>query len=223
MAHGDDDGCILPPRISPSQIVILPVTPKPDTRTAVLEACEKLAVQLREQRLAGDPLRVEIDTRDVAGGTKNWDWIKRGAPLRVEIGPRDLDKGTVAVARRDRSPKDKAFPTVLEFVSSAVATLQEIQDGLFARATELRDANMVKIDTWEEFQAFFTPKNADKPEIHGGFALAHWDGSREVEDQIKSELKVTVRCIPSDALEEEGKCVFSGRPSKRRVVFAKSY
>jgi hypothetical protein len=107
------------------------------------------------------------------------------------------------VARRDRSPKDKAFPTVLEFVSSAAATLQEIQDGLLARATELRDANTVKIDTWEEFQAFFTPSNADKPEIHGGFALAHWDGSREVEDQIKSELKVTVRCIPFDARKKK--------------------
>jgi prolyl-tRNA synthetase len=223
MAHGDDDGCILPPRIAPSQIVILPVTPKPDTRAAVLEACEKLAAQLREQRLAGEPLRVEIDIRDVAGGTKNWDWIKRGAPLRVEIGPRDIEKGTVAVARRDRTPKDKAFPTVLEFVSSAVATLQEIQDGLLARATALREANTVKIDTWEEFQAFFTPTNSDKPEIHGGFVLAHWDGSREVEDKIKSELKVTIRCIPFDAPEEDGKCVFSGRPSKRRVVFARSY
>jgi prolyl-tRNA synthetase len=81
----------------------------------------------------------------------------------------------------------------------------------------------VKIDTWEEFKAFFTPKSADKPEIHGGFALAHWDGSREVEDKIKDELKVTIRCIPFDAPEEDGKCVFSGRPSKRRVVFAKSY
>jgi prolyl-tRNA synthetase len=101
--------------------------------------------------------------------------------------------------------------------------LQEIQDGLLARATKLRDANTVSIDTWEEFCAFFTPRNAEKPELHGGFALAHWDGSREVEDKIKSELKVTIRCIPFDAAEEDGKCVFSGRPSRRRVVFAKAY
>src|SRR5688572_24156409 len=223
MAHGDDDGCILPPRIAPSQIVILPVTPKPDTRAAVLDACEKLAAQLREQRLAGEPLRVEIDTRDVAGGTKNWDWIKRGAPLRVEIGPRDLEKGTVAVARRDRAPKEKAFPSAAEFVSSVASTLQEIQDELLARATELRDSNTVRIETWEDFCVFFTPTSKDKPEIHGGFALAHWDGSREVEEKIKDELKVTIRCIPFEGTEEEGKCVFSGRPSKRRVVFAKSY
>lgn len=223
MAHGDDDGVVLPPRIAPAHIVILPVTPKPDTRPAVLEACQKLAAELRAQTFAGEPIRVEVDSRDIAGGTKSWEWIKKGAPIRVEIGPRDLEKGGCAVARRDRTPKDKTFPTLQEFVASAPATLQEIQDGLLARATELRDSNMVKIDSWEEFRAFFTAKNSDKPEIHGGFALAHWDGSREVEDQIKEELKVTIRCIPTDAPAEEGKCIRSGRPSSRRVVFAKSY
>jgi prolyl-tRNA synthetase len=223
MAHADDDGVILPPRIAPAHIVILPVAPKPDTRAVVLAACEKLAAQLREQRFAGESIRVEIDARDIGGGTKNWEWIKKGVPLRVEVGPRDLEKNACAVARRDRTPKEKTFPTTAEFIASAAATLQEIQDGLLARATQLRDANTVKIDTWEEFRGFFTAKNPEKPEIHGGFALAHWDGSREVEDQIKDELKVTIRCIPFNAPEEDGKCIRSGRPSKRRVVFAKAY
>ncbi|MEO8352777.1 MAG: proline--tRNA ligase [Chthoniobacteraceae bacterium] len=223
MAHADDDGCILPPRIAPAQVVILPVTPKPDSRAPVLEACEKLAAELRAQYFRGEPIRVEIDARDIPGGTKNWEWIKKGVPLRVEIGPRDLEKGGCAVVRRDRTPKDKQFPSVAEFASRAAAILEEIQDALLSRATALRDANTVAIDQWEDFVAFFTPKNPDKPEIHGGFALAHWDGTRETEDRIKAELKVTIRCIPENAPREEGKCVLTGAPSSRRVVFAKSY
>src|SRR6187549_1110281 len=133
MMHGDDDGLIVPPRIAPAHVVILPVTPKPDTRAAVLEACDRLASELRAQSYAGAPIRVDVDKRDVAGGTKNWEWIKKGAPLRVEIGPRDLEKGGCAVVRRDRTPKEKTFPTTQEFVSSAATVLQEIQDGLLAR------------------------------------------------------------------------------------------
>jgi prolyl-tRNA synthetase len=144
-------------------------------------------------------------------------------PARVEIGPRDLEKGTVAVARRDRAHKEKAFPTAEELVANIGGTLQEIHDALYARAQALRDEHTVKIETKEEFVRFFTAQRKDKPEIHGGFASAHWDGSAEVETEIKDALKVTIRCIPSDAPAEEGKCVWSGRPSTRRVLFAKSY
>jgi prolyl-tRNA synthetase len=143
--------------------------------------------------------------------------------VRVEIGPRDLEKGTVAVARRDRAHKEKTFPTADELVAGIENTLQEIHEALLARATVLRDQNTVKIDSKEEFVRFFTAQKKDKPEIHGGFASAHWDGSAEVEAEIKDELKVTIRCIPFDAPEEDGVCVWSGRPSKRRVLFAKSY
>jgi prolyl-tRNA synthetase len=223
MAHGDDDGVVLPPRVAPAHVVILPVTPKPETRGAVLEACQRLAGALRAERYAGEPIRVEIDPRDLPGGNKNWEWIKKGVPLRVEIGPRDIEKGACAVARRDRPHKEKQFPSVADFVSSAAATLEEIQAGLLARATALRDTHTARIDRWEDFREFFTAKNPGKPEIHGGFALAHWDGSREVEDKIKEELKVTIRCIPGDTSAEPGQCILSGRPSRSRVVFAKSY
>jgi prolyl-tRNA synthetase len=223
MAHGDDDGLVLPPRIAPAHVVILPVAPKPETRQAVLDAVNALAAQLRAQTFAGEPIRVEIDGRDLQGGQKNWEWIKKGVPLRVEIGPRDLEKGSVAVARRDRGPKEKEFIPTNDFVGKVPATLQEMQDGLLARATVLRDAHTVKIDTKEEFYAFFTAKNPQKPELHAGFALAHWDGSSEVEDKIKEDLKVTIRCIPSGESDGPGTCIISGRPSPRRVVFAKSY
>ena len=145
-------------------------------------------------------------------------------PIRIELGPRDLEKGTIAVARRDRGPKEKEFPTMGDFVAQAAAILQSIQDSALARATQLRDAHTVKIDTKDEFYAFFTPKNAAKPELHGGFALSHWCGSPECETKIKEDLKVTIRCIPFDAEQENGACICGcGRPSGRRVIFAKSY
>ena len=110
-----------------------------------------------------------------------------------------------------------------EFVARAATTLGEIQRALLDRATAHRDANTVRIDTKDDFYAFFTARNSDKPEIHGGFALAHWNGSREVEERIKEDLKVTIRCIPFNAPEEDGKCILSGEPSRRRVVWGKSY
>ena len=223
MAHGDDDGIQLPPRIAPAQVVLLPVTPKPETRAAVLEAVEKLAAALRAQSYAGEPVRVEVDRRDIGGGTKNWEWIKKGVPLRVEIGPRDLEKGSVAVARRDRGVKEKEFLPTEAFVAGVAGMLESIQTGLLDRATALRNAHTVVLDSKEEFYAFFSPKNADRPEIHGGFALAHWNGSREVEEQIKNDLKVTIRCIPMEGESESGRCIFTGGPSARRVIFAKSY
>jgi prolyl-tRNA synthetase len=168
-------------------------------------------------------VRVEIDARDLGGGQKAWEWIKRGVPVRVEIGPRDLEKGTLAVARRDRGHKEKTFPTAEEFVANIATTLQEIHDTLMTRATALRDANTVKIDTKDEFVAFFTAKNKEKPEIHGGFASAHWDGTPETEAEIKEQLKVTIRCIPFESSDEAGACVWSGKPSSKRVLFAKSY
>ncbi len=223
MAHADDDGMILPPRVAPTQVVILPVTPKPDTREAVLEAAHKLAAEIRAQAFHGAPITVEVDTRDLGGGVKSWEWIKKGAPVRIEIGPRDLAQGTVALTRRDKGPKEKAFVPAAGVAEQIPQTLQEIQDALYARALAYRDENTKPIDTREDFYAFFTPKNAEKPEIHGGFANSHWCGNPKCEETIKTDLRVTIRCIPFDAKEEEGKCVVCGAPSAKRVLWAKSY
>jgi prolyl-tRNA synthetase len=223
MMHGDDDGIILPPRIAPTQIVILPVAPKEETRAKVIEACDNLAARLRDICYADVPIEVTVDRRDLGGGVKNWEWIKKGVPLRVEIGPRDLEKNAVEVSRRDRAVKAKESMHVEEFVARAPEILGSIQDSLYARAKEFRDANTRVIESKKDFYDFFTPKNPAKPEIHGGFALAHWNGSREVEEQIKNDLKVTIRVVPLDDSSEPGKCIFTGEPSARRVVWAKSY
>ncbi|MGZ5504727.1 MAG: His/Gly/Thr/Pro-type tRNA ligase C-terminal domain-containing protein, partial [Chthoniobacterales bacterium] len=226
MAHADDDGLVLPPRIAPTHVVIIPITPKEETRVAVLAAADKLATQLRALSYHGAPLEVEVDRRDLGGGVKSWEWIKKGVPLRVDLGPRDLESGNVAVSRRDQEVKAKEFLKNEELVRRANELLDSIQQNLLERATKFRDENTREINSKEEFYDFFTPKNANKPEIHGGFALAHWNGSREVEEQVKSDLKVTIRCIPFDDPAnppQSGKCIFTGEPSARRVIWAKSY
>lgn len=223
MAHADDDGMIIPPRVAPTHVVILPVTPKPDTRDAVLAAAEKLAAELRTQRFHGDPVVVEIDKRDLGGGVKNWEWVKKGVPVRIELGPRDIEQGSVAMTRRDRGVKEKAFLPSAEAVAGIAETLQSIQDTLYARALAYRDTFTLPIDQREEFYAYFTAKNPNKPEIHGGFARSHWCGSAKCEETIKADLKVTIRCIPFDAVEEDGQCVVCGEASRKRVIWAKSY
>ena len=142
-------------------------------------------------------------------------------PIRVEIGPRDLEAGTVFVGRRDKGPKEKQSYPKDAFAAQVPALLQSIQDGIYERALAFRNANTKVIESKEEFYAFFTPKNDEKPEIHGGFALAHWNGSPEIEAKIKEDLKVTIRCIPFEE-PQPGTCIFTGEPSEQRVVFAKS-
>jgi prolyl-tRNA synthetase len=222
MMHADDDGLVLPPRIAPTQIVVLPISPKEEMRAKVLEACDKLAAQLRANKYVDLALEVEIDRRDLGGGAKNWEWIKKGVPIRVEIGPRDLEKNSVEVSRRDQPVKSKESMSMEEFVKRAPEILGSVQKNLYERAKKFRDDNTRAIDSKKDFYDFFTPKNSAKPEIHGGFALAHWNGSREVEDEIKNDLKVTIRCIPlGDG--EAGRCIFTGEPSARRVIWAKAY
>ena len=225
MAHSDDDGLIVPPRVAPTHVVILPVTPKPEHEEPIHAACEELAADLRAQSFHGQNLVVEIDKRDLGGGVKNWEWIKKGAPVRIEIGPRDLEKGSVALARRDKAPKDKQFLPTAEVVSGIVETLQSIQDSLLKRARDFRNENTVEIDSMDEFKSYFTPENKNEPEIHGGFALVHWAGGVEDEEALQQELKVTVRCIPKDKKLRggPGTCIYTGQPAEGRVIFAKSY
>lgn len=225
MAHGDDDGVIMPPRVAPTQVVIVPITPKEEVRDEVLAACRKLAGELGAQRAWDAPIRVEVDERDLGGGVKNWEWIKKGVPVRIEIGPRDLEKGSVAMTRRDGGHRDKAFIANDEAVAAMPATLQSIQDALLERARVFREEHTKEIVSADEFQAFFTPKNGEQPEIHGGFALGHWGGSVEDEEVLQQESKVTIRCIPSDPdlRGESGTCVITGKPAEGRVIFAKAY
>ncbi len=223
MTHGDDDGLVLPPRVAPAHVAILPVIHKEETRAEVMDYCEKLAVQLRGLTYHGEPVRVELDARDLRGGEKVWSWIKKGVPIRLELGPRDVAKDAVFAGRRDRPHKQRESIPRDRFVATLSELLDDIQNTLLERARTFRREQTVEIDTKDAFYDYFTPADRDKPEIHGGFALCHWNGDAEVEEQVKRDLQVTIRCIPLDAAEEPGTCPFSGRPSPRRVVFAKGY
>ncbi len=223
MTHADDDGLIAPPRIAPLQIVIVPVTPKEETKEDILQFCRDIEASLKATFYHGQALRVEVDQRDIRGGPKTWEWVKKGVPLRIEVGPREFEEGKVFIGRRDRESKDRYGESKEDFLNNVTSTLDDIQKNLFERACQFQKENTKKIDSKEEFYEFFTPKNQKKPEVHGGFALCHWSGESEVEEQVKKDLNVTIRCIPLDKTEEEGKCVISGKPSRQRVVFAKSY
>jgi len=220
MTHSDDDGLVLPPKLAPAHVVILPIYKTPEERAKVVPFCEGLKKDLAAQQYAGEAVRVRIDDRDIRGGDKKWQWVKRGVPIRLEIGLRDIDNGTLFPARRDGVKSEKVAPA--EFVANVAATLAEMQQGLFDRAAKLRDEATVRIDSLAEFEKFFTPKNADNPEIHGGLAYCHFVDSPEIEEKLK-ELKVTVRCVPLDGEAEPGTCIFTGKPSAKRGVFAKSY
>ena len=222
MTHSDDDGLVLPPRIAPSHVVIIPVTPKEETRPQVIDYCLELKQQLQDQNYMDGRVRVEYDDRDIRGGEKAWGWIKKGIPLRVEVGPRDMEAGTVFVGRRDRGPKEKESMPVEQFVSGIANLLDEMQAGLLAKAKAFQKEHTREITTEADFVEFFTPKNVDAPEIHGGFASMGFCCDSELEDKIAKEYKVTVRCIPNATADEVVPCVFTGQTGKR-VIFAKSY
>jgi len=222
MAHGDDDGIILPPRVASSHVVLMPIIRKPDDRGRVMEFTESLARELKAQTYHGSGVRVEIDDRDIGGG-KGWEWIKKGIPVRVEIGPRDIEEGSVFVGRRDRDHKKRESIPRKRFVEDLPDILDEIQQTLYDRALAFMEENKKVISGKKEFYDFFTPKNADKPEIHGGFAVSDWCGSDDCESTIKSDLGVTIRCIPFDSEPTGGGCVCCGKEGRHQAVFAKSY
>ena len=223
MAHSDDDGLVLPPKLAPVHVVILPVIHKDEVRGQVMGYCEKLAAELRAVPYHNGHIAVELDTREGRGGEKVWYWIKKGVPLRLEIGPRDIASDSVFLGRRDRSPKDRQSMPRAELLANVGAILDEIQLGLVERARTLRAEHTRRIDSKDELYDCFTPKNREKPEIHGGFAECHFSADPAVEDQVNKDLGVTVRGIPLDPEPEDGRCIISGKPSKQRVVFAKAY
>lgn len=221
MTHSDDDGLILPPKIASSHVVLMPIIKKDTDRGSVMDFTHALAGALRAQLYLGRKIDVEIDDSD--GGGRAWNWIKKGIPIRVEIGPRDIENNAVFVGRRDKGVREKESIPRDQFVNTVVEVLDQIQDNLFDRALRFREENTVTIDTSDDFNAYFTPKSTKKPEIHGGFAFSHWCGAQACEEEMKSNLSVTIRCIPLDGEQEDGRCVVCGKESKRRVVFAKAY
>ena len=220
MSHSDDDGLVLPPKLAPKQIVILPIYKNDEERTKVLEYCNRLFDELKAIPYNDTKLQVAMDDRDIAGGQKKWQHIKRGVPIRLEIGPRDIDKNFVFVGRRDQ-PKSSGMDRG-QLAAGVIGILDEIQQGLYDRALKLRQENTRDIDSLDEFKAYFTPKNANKPEIHGGFAVCHFVDEPEI-DSILKPLKVTPRCIPLEQEEEQGTCIFTGKPTNRKAIFGKSY
>lgn len=222
MTHSDDNGIILPPRIASAHIVLLPIIKKESDSETVVAYTRELAEKLQQRIYHGSPLRVEIDDRNI-GGARNWEWIKKGIPLRVEIGPKDIASDSVYVGRRDKDRKESASMPRDRFLDDVINILEDIQKNLFDKALAFREANTRKIDDKADFNRYFTPQNQERPEIHGGFAMAHWCGNAACEAAIKERLNVTIRCIPFDAEKEDGRCIECGGRSEKRVVFAKAY
>ena len=216
MTHADDDGMVVPPRLAPAHIVIIPITFKADDPEAVLNYCHKLADDLGVISYHGRSVTVEIDNRDLRGGEKTWGWIKKGIPIRLEIGPRDIESDSVFMARRDQEPKEKNGVPRSEFIETVTTILDDIQQGLFDRALERRENASTTIDDKDAFYAHFEGDGV-------GFVYSHFCGDSEVETQVKADLKVTLCNIPLEGHDEEGECIFTGKPSKQRVLWAKTY
>src|SRR5262249_41627792 len=215
MTHSDDDGLVLPPKLAPAHVVIMPIFRSDDEKSEVMQYCATLERELTAQMFAGESIRVRIDNRDIRGGDKKWQWVKRGVPIRIEIGPRDVAGGKISFGRRDVAGKLESARA--EFVALVPKMLDEIQHGLLQRAMKLREEATVRIDSLKEFEEYFTPKNEERPEIHGGLAYCHFAESPEMEATLKA-LKVTVRCVPLTGEKEPGKCIFTGQASERRGV-----
>jgi prolyl-tRNA synthetase len=224
MTHADDDGMVMPPRLAPSHVAILPIIRNPEDETLVLDYCQKTAEALRQHVYHGRPVEVVVDKRDVNAGEKSWGWIKKGIPIILEIGPRDISKESVFVYRRDKTRKDRYGMPVEEFIAGISDLLEDIQSCMLAKAKALRDENTREIDDMDEFYAFFTPQDSERPGTHGGFAMSHWCDGADCEKEINDELSVTIRCVPFDREDGgSGACIVCGKPSPGRVVFAKSY
>jgi prolyl-tRNA synthetase len=209
MAHSDDNGLILPPKLAPFQVVIVPIYKKTEQLRSISEKVTSIVKELKDKGIS-----VKYDDNDnKKPGWKFAEYELKGVPVRLAIGPRDLENGTVEVARRDTLQKE-VVP--VEGISERIEKLlNDIQIGIYKKALLFREENTRKVDTWEEFKKVLNTK--------GGFILAHWDGTTETENKIKEETKATIRCIPIDNEQEPGKCIYSGKQSKQRVIFGIAY
>jgi len=216
MTHSDDDGLILPPKIAPLHIAILPMIHKEEQRAAIYEYCDALKAALQKISYHDKNIQVEIDRRELTGGEKSWSWVKKGVPIRIEIGGKELEKNTVFVGRRDHAYKERNAQNRDEFLATLTLQLDDIQKNLLQRATAFQQENTFKLDAHADFYNLFN-------ETSGGFVLAHWNGDPTIENKIKEELNVTIRCIPMTKDPEPGQCIFTGEKSVQRVIFARAY
>ncbi|MGO2102680.1 MAG: proline--tRNA ligase [Psychroflexus halocasei] len=209
MTHSDDNGLVLPPNLAPYQVVIVPIFKNEDQFAQISEVAQQIKADLQEKNIS-----VKFDDRDThKPGWKFAQHEMQGVPLRIAIGPKDLEKGTVELARRDTL--EKSFVEQENLVNTIQSKLEEIQNSLFDKALKYKDSHITEVDTYEDFK-----KTLDKK---GGFISAHWDGTAETEEKIKNETKATIRCIPENTDNEEGKCIVTGKASNKRVLFAKAY
>jgi len=209
MAHSDDNGLVLPPNLAPIQVVIVPIYKGNSELNKISNTAEKIKETLTKKGIS-----VKYDDRDTQKpGWKFAEYELKGVPVRIAIGPRDIANGTVEIARRDTLTK--AVIKQENITRHIADLLVDIQTSIFNKARRFRDENTCKVDTYEDFKKILNEK--------GGFLLAHWDGTSETEQKISKETKATIRCIPLDGKNEKGKCIYSGKPSNRRVVFAKAY
>ncbi|QLC67905.1 proline--tRNA ligase [Flavobacterium sp. LPB0248] len=209
MTHSDDQGLVLPPNLAPIQVVIVPIYKTDEQLAQITEAVKDLTAKLRKLKIT-----VKFDDRTTQKpGFKFAEWELKGVPVRIAVGPKDLENGTFEVARRDNLTKEVvSSEKIVEHVNDL---LEQIQTDLFARALDYRNTHITEVNNFEEFKEVLEGK--------GGFLSAHWDGTAETEEKIKELTKATIRCIPLDAIEEAGTCVFTGKPSSKRVLFAKAY
>lgn len=222
MAHSDDDGLVLPPRIAPEQIVLIPIVMNEDERDSIVRYCDQLAQDLRKLQYFDEPVRVTIDKTKRRGGEKFWGAVKKGFPIRIEIGKRELEADMLSVSRRDRPAKEKTAIKRDALLASVCTLLDEIQQQLFERALKFQQANIRPIKTVSELEAMFS----DTEENRNSFALAYVDPLAESDpliDQKLKKLKLTIRCIPFDGQNDEGICLFSGKKTGKKVILARAY
>ncbi len=209
MTHSDDNGLVLPPNLAPLQVVLIPIYKGAEQQQQIAKLAENLKAQLEEKGV-----RVKFDNRDkFKPGYKFNEYELKGVPLRIAIGPKDLEKNTVEVARRDTL--EKIIIPQQEVLMHVTEQLDQMQEALFQKALDFRANNMTEVNDYDEFKKIL--------DLKGGFLLAHWDGTAETEEAIKKETKATIRCIPLTEKKETGQCIYSGKPSLQRVVFAKAY
>ena len=209
MTHSDDHGLVLPPKLAPFQVVIVPIFKNEEQFEQVSKKATKIKTELQNKGIS-----VKFDDRDThKPGWKFAQYELQGVPLRIAIGPKDLEKGTVELARRDTLTKE--FIQESELSQTIIQSLEDIQDNLFNKALSFRDSHITEVDSYDEFKEILETK--------GGFVSAHWDGTAETEEKIKSATKATIRCIPDSACKNDGNCIVTGEPSRQRVLFAKAY